>query len=83
MGTKKTYSLDEVSEMFEKKGVKIEKKPIEKMTKPELIKEVKMLEKLLELNMEDLWAIVGQRDKLYAELESLKGHKQAVAQPLD
>jgi hypothetical protein len=37
-----------------------------------LKKEVKMLEKLIELNMNDLWDIADQRDWYYEEYQKLK-----------
>jgi len=37
-----------------------------------LRKEIKMLEKLIELNMKDLWDIADQRDWYYEEYQKLK-----------
>jgi hypothetical protein len=37
-----------------------------------LRKEIKMLEKLIELNMKDLWEIADQRDWYYEEHKKLK-----------
>jgi archaellum component FlaC len=37
-----------------------------------LKKEIKMLEKLIELNMKDLWDIADQRDWYYEEYRKLK-----------
>jgi hypothetical protein len=37
-----------------------------------LKKEISMLEKLVELNMKDLWDIVDQRDWYYEEYQKLK-----------
>jgi|LakMenEpi03Aug12_release.lakeMendotaPanAssembly.Ray.scaffolds.fasta_scaffold2838388_1 hypothetical protein len=72
-----SYSLEELSKMLLDKGMKIHpKKPLSKMSKNELIREVEMLEKLIELNMEDLWKIVDQRDELYKELDLLKQSKE-------
>jgi hypothetical protein len=42
----------------------------------ELKKEVQMLEKLIELNMKDLWDIVDRRDWYYNEYQRLKSHNQ-------
>ena len=38
----------------------------------DLRKEIKMLEKLIELNMKDLWDIADQRDWYYEEYQKLK-----------
>ena len=38
----------------------------------DLRKEIKMLEKLIELNMNDLWDIADQRDWYYEEYRKLK-----------
>ena len=38
----------------------------------ELKKEVQMLEKLIELNLKDLWDIADQRDWYYGEYQKLK-----------
>jgi hypothetical protein len=37
-----------------------------------LRKEIRMLEKLIELNMKDLWDIADQRDWYYEEYQKLK-----------
>lgn len=37
--------------------------------------EVQMLEKLVELNLKDLWDIVDQRDWYYGEYQRLKNSK--------
>ena len=38
----------------------------------DLRKEIRMLEKLIELNMKDLWEIANQRDWYYEEYQKLK-----------
>jgi hypothetical protein len=38
----------------------------------DLRKEIRMLEKLIELNMKDLWDIADQRDWYYEEYQKLK-----------
>jgi hypothetical protein len=38
----------------------------------QLEEEIKMLEKLIELNMKDLWDIADQRDWYYEEYQKLK-----------
>lgn len=40
-----------------------------------LRKELRMLEKLIELNMKDLWNIADQRDWYYEEYRKLKDYK--------
>lgn len=41
----------------------------------EALKKIEMLEKLIELNMKDLWDIADQRDWYYNEYQKLKGFK--------
>lgn len=38
-----------------------------------LRKEIRMLEKLIELNMNDFWDMVDQRDWYYEEYQKMKG----------
>lgn len=38
----------------------------------EALKKIELLEKLLELNMKDLWDIADQRDWYYSECQRLK-----------
>lgn len=40
-----------------------------------LKKEVQMLDKLLELNMKDLWDIADQRDWYYEEYQKIKSQR--------
>lgn len=39
------------------------------------LEKIKMLEKLIELNMKDLWDIADQRDWYYEEYQKLKSKK--------
>jgi septal ring factor EnvC (AmiA/AmiB activator) len=56
---------------LEIKDLTIIRQQIEKENK-ELKQEVQMLEKLIELNLKDLWDIVDQRDWYYSEYQRLK-----------
>jgi hypothetical protein len=70
----KSYSLETLKEEFSKRGIPVSmpKKRSEK-NKEELLQELRMLDKLIELNLKDLWDIADQRDWYYYELERLKG----------
>jgi hypothetical protein len=58
------------------KDLTIIRQQIEKENK-ELKQEIQMLEKLIELNLKDLWDIVDQRDWYYSEYQRLKSHNQS------
>jgi DNA-binding transcriptional MerR regulator len=74
----KSYSLEEVKQKLKSKGIEFKaKKNIEEMRKAELREEIKILEKLLELNMKDLWDIVEQRDKYYYKYQELKSKSKS------
>jgi len=60
---------------LEIKDLTIIRQQIEKENK-ELKQEVQMLEKLIELNLKDLWDIVDQRDWYYSEYQRLKNYNQ-------
>jgi hypothetical protein len=56
---------------LEIKDLTIIRQQVEKENK-ELKRENQMLEKLIELNLKDLWDIVDQRDWYYSEYQRLK-----------
>ena len=60
---------------LEIKDLTIIRQQVEKENK-ELKQEVQMLEKLIELNLKDLWDIVDQRDWYYSEYQRIKNHNQ-------
>jgi len=70
---KRAVNLEGLGKEMEEMGFKVKpKKPYKDMTKKELLKEITLLEKLLELNMQDLWEIAEQRDKYYEQLSNKK-----------
>ena len=61
---------------LEIKDLTIIRQQVEKENK-ELKQEVQMLEKLIELNLKDLWDIADQRDWYYYECQRLKSQSQS------
>jgi hypothetical protein len=62
---------EEIPESFYQALIELKDKEIDKLKK-----EIKMLEKLIELNMNDLWDIADQRDWYYEEYQKLKKQKE-------
>jgi phage terminase Nu1 subunit (DNA packaging protein) len=60
-------ALEEIPESFYQALIEVKDKEIDKLKK-----EIKMLEKLIELNMNDLWDIADQRDWYYDIYRKMK-----------
>ena len=66
------YKVQVIKDLREELQKAFENNTIMMEVNVKLRKEIRMLEKLIELNMKDLWDIVDQRDWYYEEYRKLK-----------